>query len=421
MRRAFPVLLMETLLILLPVLRLGALEVKTYGFHRVLWNRYRASVFNPQSAGTDYLEFNKGLNCYLTQYAEMDQSLGFLRLRADLAGRVTREETWDATLRFPQLYLTLDTGNWVVLAGRSIQRWGTGFSYNPTDVIGPTRELSDPDNSERRAVGKDILMAEYFGRSFSAAVCLLGKLSWEDKLQFEKKRLAARLYGNIAGADLSLITLFEDGHTPFWGLNFAYVLGDRLEIHGEAGWRSGSERPRHLALEQGNVLFIQSPYETSFRNEKRPFGDYLVGFQYTFPSDLFWVFEYYHRDDGYTREEWQRLTEYARFLDQERQAGFSEAALGNLLWCFQLFSAQGAMRDYFMSHLQYPLSSRLDLQATVLLNGQDWSSVFIPEVSFRTGNSLSIYLRSFIFEGRADSEYGSFFQSGTIEGGIRIR
>jgi hypothetical protein len=79
------------------------------------------------------------------------------------------------------------------------------------------------------------------------------------------------------------------------------------------------------------------------------------------------------------------------------------------------------MRDYWMNHVQFPISRRWQLTATHFMNLADSSFALIPEVNTTPGTAFTFYLRSFIFQGRGRSEFGSFFQSLSLEAGMRVR
>lgn len=339
-----------------------------------------------------------------------------LMFNADYDGK------WEKKLRVKQFYMEKDiSSNLLLMAGRTILRWGTGYAFNPTDVVAPEKELSDPDNEENRASGNDMIKIEYFGLDYSIALCYITNLKTEKRIAFSGSKFAVRFYKNIWDIDLSLICLMNKDEKPVYGVNFSYVLNDRLEIHGEASMQKGSYRKYHDVLIKGDVLFDYYPFSYSRRERDRYYNRILLGFQYTFEKNILWIFEYYHQDQGYSKSEWQKIINYTKFLNNQLNTPYGESAAGNLFRSLNVFTPKGAMRDYLMNYINLPLSDNIEMRVIYMMNLTDLSFINIPSVNYRFKNYFIFYLRSFIFKGEAGSEYEEFLNSFTIEGGIRFR
>lgn len=397
------------------------LDIKTMGFCRIYYNGYRSTLLNPGQLCTRALNWEQSPHYSLTQYLGMQGDFLSCHWQIDLLGRVFHENEWEAELDVPQFYLQKDLGNWVLIAGRALHRWGTGYAFNPTDVVAPDKDLMDPDNNEKRSIGNDIFKLEYFGESFSLAFCWLTRLRVGSQFEAKGSRVAVRWYKNLWDVDFSLIALFDRDGPPLWGSNLALVLGERLEIHGEASMQRGSFLRYHRAIVDSNQLYTEEPFSAFKRDDHKLFGQLLLGFQVTFPDNILWVSEYYHQDQGYSKDEWHRIMDYAGYLNDLFHAPMGSAAQGNLLWTLNIFSSKGAMRDYWMNYLSVPLFQSIQAQATAMINLSDWSLIVIPEIRFNPGNHFTFYARSFIFHGQERSEFGELFQSYTVEGGIRFR
>ena len=366
----------------------------------------------------------RGPHFRFSQYLSLQAEGMSMSWQSDFLGELAHEDrdSWQSDFSVNQFYLQKDfSDNWIFIAGRSIQRWGTGFVFNPTDVVAPKKELSDPENREKRAVGNDMFQMEYFGESFSLAVCFLTRLETGSTIKTKDPRLAFRIYKNIWDIDMSFVALLTGKEAPLLGFNFSGVIGDRLEIHGEISIQKGSYRKYHPAANGAFPLYAADPLKEYKRKEQKFYNQYLVGFQYTFPGNVLWVAEYYHRDHGYSREEWRRIIAYANFLNIQKEAQSKVLAEGNLLWLLNVYSPQGAMKDYLMNHINFPLSAKWHLQSTCLLNLADLSLVCIPEIVFQAGSCFTFYARSFIFQGRKETEFGEFIQSYSFETGLRFQ
>lgn len=408
-----------TLILTLP-LNLFAIGWQTLGLYRGTYHQYRETVFNSNGFTVDQLGFQKA-DYYFSQYLGLNAKLLSLDWQFDVLGTSAYEKNWDHNLRVKQLYFRKDFfQNWDLMVGRSILRWGTGYAFNPTDVVAAQKELSDPDNVEKRVPGNDLIKLEYFGIDYSAAVVYLANLKMNEKFSLHDHRLAFRFYKNFWGLDLSFISLLSHNETPIFASNFSYVIGDRLEIHGEVSAQKGSYQNYHQAIDDPNTFYTEYPMRRLKKNNNRLFNQYLVGFNYTFPKNINWILEYYHQDQGYSQSEWKKVIDHAKFAGSNFETPFSELAKVNLLWSLNVLSSKGSMRDYVMNYVTVPMLNNLEFKSTILTNLNDGSMVVIPQIDFTLKNSFTFYGRSFIFEGKKSSEFGELFRSFSIEGGLRF-
>jgi hypothetical protein len=401
-----------------------ALEWETMGIARGFLHRYRASPFNPDNTCVRQLGLEDGFQVALSQFFSVHFQIFSVQAQADWTGRAdySPENGWRTGLTVNQFTLQKDFfQNLVVVVGRSIERWGTGYAFNPTDVAAPEKELSDPDNSEKRAKGKDMVKLEYFGETFSVALCYILPGDIGRPMDLRDSRLALRVYKNYDRVDLSFVSRFQRGETPVWGFNVAAVFGQRLEIHGEASIQKGTTTSYHPAILGEKNLYQQDPLRPLKQDDGKFYLQALLGFQVTLPGNTLWVSEYYHRGQGYSTKEWSRILDYVSFLNTSKEDAPEDLVAGNLLWSLQVFSPKGALQDYWMNHVQVPISRRWQLTATHFMNLADFSFVLIPEINTSPGTAFTFYVRSTIFQGRGRSEFGAFFQSFSLEAGMRVR
>ena len=143
-----------------------------------------------------------------------------------------------------EAYVQVAPRPWLDLtAGRRIEKWGTGYAWNPTGFLNPPKNPADPTDRLSAYRGVDMLKAEAFVHDGSIAVYAVPH-AW-----------AARAYKLIAGTDVSLVATRGNA-----GASVSRVFGDALELHAE-------------------VSHAQA----------------LAGGQYTFPHDVNLVVEVYHR------------------------------------------------------------------------------------------------------------------------------
>lgn len=408
-----------TLIFLLPM-NLWGMNWQTYGLYKTSYVDYRNTLFNPNNLAVNQLGL-VNWDSHFSQYLNLQAKIFSVDWRLDVMGTATHTKDWDANGRIKQFYVQKDLfENLGLMAGRILLNWGTGYAFNPANVVAPQKELSDPDNTERRLAGNDLAKLEYFGESYSFALVYLTNLDVHPKINASDHRLAIRLYENLWNIDLSLIGLAHQHRRPIFGGNFAYVIGERLEIHGEFAAQKGSYLPYHRAILDENTLYFENPLQFLKDNERRSFKQYLLGINYTLPKNIGWILEYYHQDQGYSRREWQRVIDQVKFASSYLNTPLAELAQGNVLWSLNIFSARGAMRDYLMNYVNIPVARNLELKSTSLINLADGSLVSIPEIDLMIKNHFTFYGRSFIFKGNKNSEFGGLFRSFAIEGGIRL-
>jgi len=414
--------IMIVFLFLLPGILWGA-KWRFFSLYKNYYTCYRDSWFNPDNRSIKVLGFTNGLHGSLFQHMSLETEVFTLQWKIDILGKLSYEnEEWDNNIDIKQFYFQKDLSmNLVLMTGRTILCWGTGYAFNPTDVVAPNKRLNDPDNRERLVRGNDLVKLEYFGETFSLAFCYLTTIDMESNLRSWRSRSALRFYKNIFDVDLSFISCFDKEQSPLWGINFSSVLGERFEFHGEFSTQKGSYHYYHKSVRQEPRLFSENPLSDCRRNDDHFYNRYLAGFQYTLPKNILWITEYYHQDQGYSRREWESVMDQQEFIHSRLTSPFEKSAEINLLWSLNIFSAKGAMRDYLFNYIQIPVNRRLDIRSTCLLNLVDLSYVFIQELNVLIGKHFTFYERNYIFQGKRKTEFGEFFQSFYFEIGIYMK
>ena len=166
-----------------------------------------------------------------------------VKLRADASdGSADR-------VRAGEAYAQWCATKWLdVTAGRVIEKWGTGYAFNPTSFVGPAKDPTDPGDRRSAYRGVDMIRADVFVKETNLSLYAL-----------EGGQYAARVYRLIRGTDVSLV--WRSGQ---YGVSASRVFGDALELHAEA-------------------------------TTKRA----LAGGQYTFANDVNVVLEVYHDQRTY--------------------------------------------------------------------------------------------------------------------------
>lgn len=412
----------KSLLLFILVLNISSL----FGFqiegklrNEFYYNHYREGLINYNNliVNQNHLS-DKDYN--FSQFIKMQEDWLSLGLEVDLLMLQEYEkQKWENNIAVKEAFFQRNLSDAFDLkVGRFIHQWGTGYAYNPTNFVAPAKNIGDLENDKNLQEGKEGIALEYFGLSYSFSLCYFTSVG--SNFEFEENKLACRFYKNIENLDVSLLTIFQEHRNPGFGANFSTVLGDRLELHGEASLQRGSYRNFHeILIEQPeNQLFTRFPFTDYNRDSKSFYGKYLLGFQYTFSRRVFCILEYYHQDEGYSKNEWEQITGHIKTVNQQMSGPMQPLATGNLLWNMNIFSPKGSMRDYLMNYFEYEIGNSIDLSNVVLFNILDQSFVLIPEIEFRCKHYLKTYIKYYFSAGKKYSEFGGIYQDSRGELGL---
>jgi hypothetical protein len=99
-------------------------------------------------------------------------------LRSSLQASIESERDTQSRLSLRELFFKFSpTSALDFTLGRVILKWGTGYAYNPTGVIEPRRDPSDPSDRLRRFRGLDLVQADFYFRASSLTLVYL-KYLW---------------------------------------------------------------------------------------------------------------------------------------------------------------------------------------------------------------------------------------------------
>lgn len=325
-----------------------------------------------------------------------------------------------------ELYLHHDFFPWLnVLVGKKRLLWGSGMAYNPTDLLNPAKDPTDPTFQRAGAwmVRVEAPFERYtFTLLASPAVvkqrsglpqALLAYPSWDKQDDELHYLVAARAYALLFDADLNLMVLhsnlYRDGFEDKTRLGFSfsrYFFTD-YELHVEGLVGTGSARtygsPRCLqsqaavadCLTRGEPLFNQKRID-----EGRLRPQLLVGTRYMFSDESLLSVEYLYQADGLKRHE---LRDYVSGLSLLRLAdelgvdpstgglGTGDAGLP------QKFSFEPLTRHYAFISFQKPkIRDDFTFSAVLVASLQDFSGLLAPSLAWSTTEWLTLTLSAFI-------------------------
>ena len=165
-----------------------------------------------------------------------------------------------------------------VSLGRRIIRQGTGYIARPSSLLEGQVQRQDPDDHWGELRGSDMLFLQWFKEdsSFSFAV------TDSDKNPNPRERPDVVLrYETLWGeADFALIV---GGPDPAFGLAWANVFGEALELHADILTQQGTTRTYHQVTQDNlkSRLYTAYPYISPWEESGRFFLYSVLGGQYS--------------------------------------------------------------------------------------------------------------------------------------------
>jgi hypothetical protein len=235
---------------------------------------------------------------------------------------------------------------WLDIAiGRIIEKWGTGYAWNPTAFISPKKNPADPTDRLSANQGIGMVRADLFLRGTNVSLYAL-----------DHSAMAARVYRLVGGTDISLL-FRRDGTGTQQGVSAARVFGDALELHGEAA-------RRHT----------------------------LLGGQYTFKNDVNIVVELY-RGDGLDANAFRAFRLAVESAHDETSLRAANAA----------YSPLHMARNYGFVRVDWP-HDKLDAELITITNPRDGSLLTRLTLTYKLRTNVSIYVIDTEFAGARASE-----------------
>ncbi len=237
-----------------------------------------------------------------------------------------------------------------IVVGRAIEKWGTGYAWNPTAFISPKKNPADSTDRRSSYRGLEMIKSDIFVRGTNLSLYAL-----------ERGTYAARAYRLVKGIDLSVYMRHDRQHTNT-GVSAARVFGDALELHGELAQKHA-----------------------------------LIGGQYTFRTNVNVVVEAYHGGDGMSGEQWRAFGS-----DVEAAEGKPLALLQSNRRYTPLMMGQ----NYAFARFDWPSTGREnEVEMIAIGNLRDRSGIARLTLTHKIRPDLAVYLIETEFFGANDSEF----------------
>jgi hypothetical protein len=273
-----------------------------------------------------------------------------LKLRADSSDHASDHG------RVGEGYVQINPTSWLdITAGRMIEKWGTGYAWNPTGFISPQKNPTDPSDRRSAYRGVDAIKSDIFIRGTNVSLYAM-----------QHRTFAARVYRLIANTDVSL-HYFHDRNGARQGVSVARVFGQSLELHGEfaLGGAAAPTPPPH------RVRRI------------------VIGSQYTFPHNVNVIAELYHGGDGLSQRDWEL---------------FRTVATGDLRTANNDYAPLQMARNYSFVRVDVPFAAN-EIEMIAITNLRDHSSIVRVTLSRKMTSRMSVYFIDTEFLAGADSEF----------------
>lgn len=274
------------------------------------WKSLRADhPLNPQSALIDFSKRKTATTIDLDWDPHLSETLTF---RTRLAGQYRLEDDEASTHGYwLEGYLQWQNQQQTVVLdlGKVKTEWGSGYAWNPTQVLIPLqRDVSDDIEEEE---GVEMAKLELV-TGLVTSTFVLARLNREIDLEEQPYQAAVKGSFNFEPWEFSLI---HHQATQFgWnnGLSFTGLVSDALELHGE--WTRSERRNRATICKaaagiQMGPTYLPARYEYCQDTRTREYDRILIGGQVTFAGTMNLIFELYTTTHGYDDQEWKLVKE----------------------------------------------------------------------------------------------------------------
>lgn len=286
-----------------------------------------------------------------------------------------------------------------ILSGRKNFKWGKGYIYNPVSFVSRPKDIN---NTQASLEGYWMGAVEFIKsiakplETFAATISLLPVYNEINRGFAENKTLslASQLYVLLFDTDIDIYTLTHSNGEYSLGFDFSKNLRTNLEVHTD--WAFQSAVARHLFRTDSTTAL-----------SLKPGVEFLTGVRYLTPFNTTIIFEYFHRNSGYTVQEMQI---YRAALEKASGLTISDPLRKKIMHISSAYySGQFIMRNYFYLKISHPDLLNITYfnpSLYCLLNIDDRSFLAGIELSYIRFKHLSLLQRYVLYRGSGETEYG---------------
>jgi len=316
-----------------------------------------------------------------------------------------------------ELYVSLTPEPWLnVLVGKKRITWGSGVAFNPTDLINPPKDPTDPNF--QRAGSWVVRVEAPLEKLTLTGLFAPQALSTQQGLPYAFLRyptyapadvrdnashylLALRLYALLSDTDVNLVyyfsNLYQDAfrRKSRFGLSLSRIVFDDIELHLEALLQQGSDRsfPNHGCLTGETAGETACDTTSALTHSKLDASTFyprlLLGTRRQFSDESMLSVEYYFQADGYSDSEFQdrlQLSAYSKTSDASSSGALPQRVLFDPL-----------RRHYLIASYSKPRIYDDWTASAVLIAGlRDLSGLFAPSIAWSPRDWLTLSLYGYI-------------------------
>lgn len=188
-----------------------------------------------------------------------------------------------------------------VTAGRRRVSWGTGLSWNPTDLVNPRRDLLEPARTRAGALllpAVDVVLPWLTVSAFLSAPVTYDAYGLPSNVAITQPVIGARLATRQLGIDVGLMYFRDQGKDRHsLGAALSSIVADTFEVHAEGIAHFGSvDRPPMQAVDACGPALGEGP---------KLGGAAVVGARHDWSDHSLVSVEYMFNSGGYTPDEYR--------------------------------------------------------------------------------------------------------------------
>jgi hypothetical protein len=309
-----------------------------------------------------------------------------------------------------------------LLVGKKRLVWGSGLAFNPTDLLNPAKDPTDPDLQRAGAylVGVEVPLERFaFTLVASPAVLeqrhglpqsLLVYPGWDRRDTQAHYLVAARAYALLADADVNLMLLHSNRYGDGFesktrlGASFSRYFLEDYELHLEALVGRGSARAYPVGeclvdarAAAGCALSERALFASRRLDERTLRPLVLVGSRYQFRDESLVSLEYLYQADGLTRDEFQSYVNALGLPRELREAGAGGPGASADPGAPARFHFEPLGRHYAFVSFQKPrIHDDFTLHLGLLGHLGDLSGLFTPSLSWAGTEWMTLTLSGLV-------------------------
>jgi hypothetical protein len=322
-----------------------------------------------------------------------------------------------------ELYVSYSPKPWLnFLVGKKRIIWGSGFAFNPTDLINPPKDPTDPNFQRAGAwVARVELPFEKFTISalftpqvlYQSSGIPFALMKYPDYPLVDGTRpvddsyhylVAARIYMLLFNSDINLFYYFSNKYNDLlenasrFGASFSRYFFTDYELHIEALFQVGSSRLFADPLcASASLCNFATAISASKVRDGNLYPRLVVGGRRQFRDESLLSVEYYYQADGYSDQEFEDYLRVAyRALQLTGGAGLSTGS-SSQSGLPQRFTFDPLRRHYLIVSYNKPrIAEDWTIGATLIAGLSDLSGTISPTVSWSVREWLTLSLFGFI-------------------------